>query len=247
MRSRVLWLAPTTLVLALVALAGCDGGHLLSQDQEVQLGRQAGDEFQAKYGLDPSATDREEVTRIGARIAAVARPPDYPYDYRVLNTSDVNANAFPGGRIYVWRGLLTAVHHNTDELAWVIGHETAHVARRHVTKRLERELGTQFLIDLIFRKPNAAQVASSVAGLVMLDYGRDQEYEADRWGLTYCHRAGYDPTAAIQVLHTFQKLQGKEPSKAEIFFETHPGNNQRIDAVKAYLKEQGWGGQYYKP
>jgi predicted Zn-dependent protease len=235
-------------VLAVLVAAGCKGGpHLLSQEDEIRLGREAGDDFERQYGLDKDEEVRALIQGIGSKIAAAAVPPEYPYDFRVLARKEVNANAFPGGRIYVWRGLVDALGRDKDQLAWVMGHEAAHVARRHVTRRLERQLGYDLLIALVLGKKGAAKTAGLVADLVMLDYGRDQEYEADRYGLLYTYRAGYDPTAAVAVLQTFQKLQGREPSNFEIFFETHPGNNQRINAVKAHLKEQGWSGKYYTP
>ncbi len=234
-------------VALLLALVGCKGAHLLSKEDEVKLGRQAGDDFEKKYGLDPDPQLQRLVKSIGARIAEAAKPPDYPYDYRVLRRKEVNANAFPGGRIYIWRGLIDVVHRDRDMLAWVIGHETAHVARRHVTRRLERAIGYEALIEFIFKGKNATQIAGLIAELALRDYGRDQEYEADRWGLKYAHEAGYDPTAAIAVLRIFQKLQKDKPSKFELLFATHPGNDDRINAVKAYLRKQGWSGKYYKP
>lgn len=242
------WALVVAVLVGLVVVGGCKGGpRLLSEEDEIRLGREAGDDFERQYGLDRDAQVVGLVKEIGARIAAAAVPPNYPYDFRVLARKEVNANAFPGGRIYVWRGLVDALGRDRDQLAWVMGHEAAHVARRHVTRRLERQLGYDLLIALVLGKKGAAQTARVVASLVMLDYGRDQEYEADRYGLLYTYRAGYDPTAAIAVLQTFQKLQGREPSNLEIFFETHPGNNQRINAVKAELKEHGWSGKYYTP
>ncbi|MBC7288041.1 MAG: M48 family metalloprotease [Armatimonadetes bacterium] len=239
--------ALSAIAFVLLLAAGCKDGHLLSREDEIKLGRQAGDDFERKYGLDPDQSVRALVKNIGARISRAATPPDYPYDYRALNCQEVNANAFPGGRIYVWRGLIDLLQRDEDQLAWVVAHETAHVARRHVTRRLERAIGYEALIAFIFRQENAARIAGVIADLVLRDYGRDQEYEADRWGLKYAHDAGYDPTAAVAVLQKFQQLQGREPSNVEILFETHPGNNARINAVKAYIREQGWRGSYYTP
>ncbi len=229
------------------AISGCKGPRLLSRDQEVQLGRQAGDEFERKWGLDPDRRAQQFVKRIGQRIAAVAKPPDYPYDYRVLRRKEVNATAFPGGRIYVWRGLLDALKFDEDQVAWVIGHETAHVARRHATSRLERALGYDLLISFLLGKEAARQVAGIAADLMLRHYSRDQEFEADRYGMLYAYRAGYDPTAAVAVLRTFQRLQRDEPSDFELLFATHPGNQSRINACIAYLRKQGWSGRYFRP
>jgi predicted Zn-dependent protease len=240
---RVAWLA---VISAALVLLGCQGnGHLLSREDEIRLGRQAGQDFERQYGLDTDPQVRELVQSIGARIAQQAMPPEYPYEYRVLRRREVNANAFPGGLIYVWRGLVDQLHRDPDQLAWVMGHETAHVARRHVTRRLERSLGYELLIGFLFKKQQAAQAASLIADLVLRDYGREQEYEADRWGIKYAQAAGYDPTAAVAVLRTFQALQKDKPSKFELLFATHPGNDERIKAAQSYLAKQGWSGRYY--
>jgi len=156
--------------------------------------------------------------------------------------------AFPGGRIYFYRGIFEALDYNEDQLAWVAAHEATHVARRHATRRIEKSLGYELLVQLIFGKDTAGKVAGLVSGLMLQDYGRDNEFEADRIGLDYAHAAGYDPTAALGVLETFAELHGNEdPNDFEILFMTHPGNTDRADAVKEHLSDNGWGGAYYKP
>ncbi len=236
------------LVGLLGALSGCKGKRLISRDEEIRIGRQAGDEFEARYGLDRNSQVRAEVNRIGADIARVAQPPNYPYEYRVLADSQPNAVAFPGGRIYIFRGMVEVLKGNPDKIAWVLGHETTHVAHQHAVRRLERQLGQQIAIELLLgEKKDIAKIAGLISDLVVLDYGRDKEYEADRVGMFYAHRAGYDPTAAVAVLEMFQEIQGRDPNDLAIMFATHPGNNDRINHAKHYLDNQGWTGHYYSP
>lgn len=239
-----LWLA-VVLGWALL-MGGCGGGRLISQDQEVSMGQQAGDQFEAKYGLDKDPAVTAAVQALAQRITAAAKPPDYPYDVRVLNSTEVNACAFPGGRIYLFRGLIETFNRDADPLAWVVAHEAAHVARRHTTKRIEQQLGYEAAIALVFNRGDAPQIAGAVASLMLLSYSRQEESEADRYGLVYAHAAGYDPTAAVRVLQKFQEIQGRDPNDFEIMFDTHPGNTQRLDGVKSYLKSQGWQGRYYQ-
>lgn len=236
-------------MLAAVMLntAGCKGPRLLSHDEEIRLGQQAGDEFEAEYGRDRDQRRNTIANRIGTRIAAAAQPPAYAYDFRVLADDTVNAVAFPGGRIYLYRGLFEALSYDEDQLAWVAGHESAHVSRQHAVRRLERSLGYELLIQLVFGKDTGGQIAGLVAGLMLQDYGRDNELEADRIGLEYAKAAGYDPTAALAVLDKFAQIQGKEPSNLELLFMSHPGNTTRSDAVKNVLRERGWSGKYYRP
>lgn len=231
-----------------IALAGCEGGgHLLSRDEEVKLGREAGDDFEREHGVDTNGRRNDLLDAIGKRIGKVAQPPEYPYDFRVLADDAVNACAFPGGRIYVYRGLFETLKYDEDQIAWVVAHETAHVARRHATRRIEKQLGYELIVQLIFGKDSAGQIANVVTGLVLQDYGRDNEFEADRIGLNYAHAAGYDATAAIAVLGKFAELQGKDPSDVELLFMTHPGNTDRSDAIKQHLSANNWGGTHYSP
>ncbi len=240
------------IILALVgllgALGGCKGKRLISRNEEIRIGRQAGDEFEARYGRDPNSQVRAEVNRIGANIVRVAQPPNYPYEYRVLADSQTNAVAFPGGRIYIFRGMVEALEGDPDKMAWVLAHETTHVSRQHAVRRLERQLGQQIAIELLLgEKKDVAKIAGLISDLVVLDYGRDKEYEADRMGMFYAHEAGYDPTAAVAVLEMFQEIQGRDPNDLAIMFATHPGNNDRINHAKRYLDNQDWTGRYYTP
>jgi len=231
---------------ALPLVCGCQS-RLISRSQEIQLGQDAGDDFEHKYGRDRDPNRNALVKAIGANLERAAEPPDYPYDYRILASNQPNAVAFPGGRIYMFRGMFNKLGGNRDKIAWVLGHETAHVARQHAVRRIERQLGYEAIIALIFRKKNAAQVAGAVSSLMLLDYGRDNEFEADRGGMLYAHNAGYDPTAAVAVLKLFQEIQGSEPNDFEIMFATHPGNQDRINHAKDYIQKMGWHGAYYAP
>jgi len=236
-------------IVALIALAmtcGCQS-RLISRDQEIQLGRDAGDDFEHKHGRDTNAQRSALVKSIGANLERAAEPPDYSYDYRVLGDDTTNAVAFPGGRIYIFRGMIKELDGNRDKIAWILAHETAHVARQHAVRRIERQLGYEAIIALIFKKESAARIAGAVGSLMLLDYGRDNEFEADRMGMLYAHNAGYDPTAAVAVLELFQEVQGREPNDFEIMFATHPGNKDRINHARGYIEKMGWRGDYYKP
>ena len=234
--------------LLILLLAGCGGGHVISRSQEIQMGRQAADQFERENG----GRDRDEalsakVQQIAGRIMPVAKPPDYPYDVRVLANKQVNACAFPGGRIYLFRGLIDTFDRDPDKLAWVLAHETTHVSHQHALRMIDRQIGYQAVIALLLNKGDAPQIAGTVANLMLLGYSRDEEYQADLKGMGYTHAAGYDPTAAVAVIKKFQELQGRSPSNVEIFFATHPGDDSRLNHIQDYLKAQSWNGQHYRP
>lgn len=241
-------LAAVAVAAFILALCGCEGGgHLLSRDEEIRLGQEAGDDFEREHGRDTNGRRNDMLAAIGKRVAKVAQPPEYPYEFRVLADDAVNAVAFPGGRIYVYRGLFETLKYDEDQIAWVVAHESAHVARRHATRRIEKQLGYELIVQLVFGRDTAGQVAGLVSALMLQDYGRDNEFEADRIGLDYAHAAGYDATAALAVLSKFSELQGKDPSDVELLFMTHPGNTDRSDAVKGHLSQNNWGGRHYSP
>lgn len=236
--------------LALVLFYGCQA-QLISREEEIRLGQEASAQFEKEYGGRlTSGRAAALAQKIGPRISRAASAGEfypYPYEFRVLNTREVNANAFPGGIIYLWLGLFEALHYDEEQLAWVAGHEAAHVAKRHAVRRIEQQLGYSLVIQLLLGKGDVAKIATAVSALTLQAYSREQELQADALGARFAYEAGYDPTAALAVLETFKRLQGREPSDLEIFFASHPGNTLREDKLKAYFREQGWQGRYFTP
>jgi predicted Zn-dependent protease len=152
---------------------------------------------------DPALTAR--VRRVGGRIAAQTGR-DYDWEFNVIDEDVPNAFALPGGKVFVYRGLLEMTE-SDDELAVVIGHEIAHAMARHGAERMSVQLGTSLAgeaagVAIGLESPVMAQVFYSAYGMasqvgVMLPYSRTQEYEADYIGLILMAQAGYDPDASL--------------------------------------------------
>lgn len=252
MKRRNISLALALTLLVIVGASGCGPGDLglISQEDEIAMGKQAAADFEPQNGgVDRDARRVSLTQTIGARIGRAANNgdhPQYPYDFRVLANDQVNANAFPGGIIYLWRGIFTNMDYDEQELAWVAAHEAAHVARQHSVRRIERQLGYDVIIQLLLGKDTAGKIAGAVAGLSLQSYGRDQELEADRVGADLTKQAGYDPTAALGAIENLKKAGG-DPNKVEVLFATHPGNTTRQDALKAYFRQKGYSGRYFQP
>ena len=103
---------------------------LISQSQEIEMGREASRGDLARVGEINSPAARDLVNRIGKTMAAKSERPNLPWEFHVLDDAAVNAFAYPGGFIFVTRGLMT--HLNSEaELAEVIGHEIGHVTAKH--------------------------------------------------------------------------------------------------------------------
>ncbi len=237
---------------ALVLFSGCatvpETGRrqlmLIDASQEAQMGLSAFADLKTQQPIcqDPVATER--VRRIGLRIApAVGRDlPNADWEFVVFESAQVNAFALPGGKVGVYTGLLNFAD-SDDELAAVMGHEIAHVSARHGAERASQSLGVAVLgagvavatEDSKYRDAINAAFGLAATGTV-LKYSRDHESEADRIGLLYMARAGYDPAAAIRF---WRKMAAREQSGVRMpeWLSTHPADETRIARLERWLPE----------
>jgi len=215
----------------------------MSEQQEIQLGRQVEAEVARKPGFvdDPGLTSY--AAGIGLRLAHVSERPNLPWTYHVVRDKSVNAFAVPGGFVFVDQGLLTFVK-SEDELAFILGHETTHVAHRHAVDLAQRDMEVQFgallLTQLVFGGSWSAYQLSQIArGLVDAKYSRDKEFEADRYGVIYAQKAGFDSTASISFFERLQRLDKSESGLANAF-KDHPATPDRIKALRIQLRQMGY-------
>lgn len=238
---------------AAVALVGCainpaTGGldfMLVSHDEEEAIGQWTHREVLAEFGgvyYDPTLANYVE--NVGQRVARTTEIQDFEYSFTVLDTPSVNAFAIPGGYVYVTRGLLALVS-SEDELAGVLGHELAHVNARHGAQRLSRMKARERICETVTcdaEVPVLGDLATIGATLAFEGFTQDQEFEADRLGIRYLRRAGYDPAAMESFLRKL-KAQAEldsavsaaddTPSDSTGYSNTHPLTRERIDRVRA--------------
>lgn len=258
--SRLLFILFATAMLAACGVNPVTGKkelQFISEATEIKMGEQYYAPTQQSEGGDfdvlPELT--QYVNEVGQKLAAVSDR-KLPYEFVVLNNSVPNAWALPGGKIAINRGLLTELK-NEAELAAVLGHEIVHAAARHGAKAQER--GTIMQVGLALAQIGAAvgDVNPNVAGLVLqgagvgaqliqTKYSREQELEADQYGMRYMKAAGYDPTGAVTLQETFVRLaeQGdRKQSWLEGLFASHPPSTERVAQNKRLLAELGAGGE----
>lgn len=234
----------TLMSLLLVALVGGPAAPaaaaIISTAQEVSIGRQAAAELESEIPVlhDPGPTGF--VTSVGLRLAAASDRKDLPWTFKVLNTDKVNAISLPGGFIYVTRGMLSFVQ-SPDELAFVLGHEVAHVERRHHVAIIERDFFFTVVLQLLFGgSPNNAQIASLVRVLANRGFSREAEFDADLVGTTLTHRSGFNAGAGLTFMERMRVAEGRDPSRVEVFFSTHPGLADRMVRVRELLRRLGY-------
>ena len=222
---------------------------LISESQERTMGYNAARQILRTEPLlrDPAAQDL--VKRVGRRIAAVSGQPDYDWEFHVIdNDRAINAFCLPGGKIFVYSGLLKQVK-NEDEMAVVMAHEVAHALARHGAERATLEMGARLggaLLQLALgdEDPRIADIAGRVWGYganlgLMLPYSRKHEYEADAIGLALMVKAGYDPNAAVTFWEGMGRTGGAKPVLA--FLSTHPTDDKRVARIRKDIEAMRQG------
>jgi predicted Zn-dependent protease len=212
---------------------------LVSESQEIEMGKQAAAEVAQTIGLYHDPPAEAMVDRIGKAIAAQSERPNLPWEFHIVNDASVNAFALPGGFIYVTRGLLTAMN-NEAELATVVGHEVGHVTNRHQVQQISRQEVAQLGLGIgSILSPTIArfgQLASAGLNLLFLKNSRDAESQADAAGFRYALNLGYDVREMAAVFQTLDReSQAVGGGKLPEWLETHPNPENRIKAVQARL------------
>jgi predicted Zn-dependent protease len=211
-----------------------------STSQEIALGQRENEDIEHSEKMDNNPVLNQRVQTIAAPIfkqASLMRS-DVNYKIAIIDSPEVNAFSIPGGWIYVYTGLLDKVGKDDDALACIIGHETAHVVRRHVVKQMSDSEVKGTLVNILglaTNNYNLYNAASAAYEFDQLHYSREDEYEADKYGLMFAYNAGYDPYGMIRFfrkLEVLEKGSGGQPAYAE----DHPLTRNRIDRAMALIK-----------
>ena len=213
--------------------------QFVSQSEEINIGEKnylpSQQSQGGQYIIDADLTNY--INEVGQKIARVSDRPDLPYEFVVLNNSVPNAWALPGGKIAFNRGLLVELK-SEAELAAVLAHEIVHAAARHGAQGMERGMllnaGIMGLGIAAGDEENAQLIVGAAAlgsQLISQKYGRDAESEADKYGMKYMAKAGYDPYAAVELQKTFVRLsKGRQSNWLEGLFASHPPSQDRVKA-----------------
>src|SRR6267142_1688119 len=216
---------------------------LLSESQEVELGKQAKQEAEQTYGVYKGKSELASyVETVGKQLAAKSDRPNLPYSYAIVDDSSVNAFALPGGPIFITRGILAYLD-SEAEMAAVLGHETGHVAARHSANQMSKQQVAQLGLGvgsiLSPTVASAAQVASVGLQVLFLKYSRDDETQADELGFRYMTKVGYDPTQMIPLFEMLDRVSKREGvGKTPEWLQTHPDPGNRLAETQKRLKTE---------
>src|SRR5216683_4697107 len=213
---------------------------------DVKLGRQAGAEAEQQFPLLRDSEVTAYVERVGQRLVASIpaefQHSEFRYYFKVINASDINAFALPGGPMYVNRGMIEAAR-TEGEMAGVMAHELSHVALRHGTAQATKAqkyavgAGIAGILGTILAGPAAGQLAQLPIGAYFLRYSREYETEADLLGARIMANAGYDPRDLANMFRTIEAQGGGGGG----FLSDHPSSSDRyarINQEAQYLTVQ---------
>jgi len=244
------------------------GWNLFSPQQDVEIGQQSAVEAERQMPILEDTAVQNYINNIGQKLARNAGGPQFQYRFRVVNASDINAFALPGGYIYINRGIIENAR-NEGEIAGVVAHEIAHSALRHGTHQASKayaaQAGLQILGGLLGGKVgnNTAQILNTVGGIglnaLFLKFSRELETQADVRGAQILAASGYAPSDMVSF---FDQLAKVDKSKKTTWLSHHPAppdrqariqkeaqmlrvtntpttNTQQLASVKTQLRRHG--------
>lgn len=240
-------------LLAVVAAAGgvCyaqtkikPGFNLFSVEQDKEIGLKSATEAERQLPILNDRSIEAFVSAVGKRLAAAAPGAKYPYQFKVVNASDINAFALPGGYLYFNRGLLEAAK-TEGQLAGVMAHEIAHVALRHGTNQASKaylsQMGLGVMGGLIGKDGSStAKTVNAIGGFglnaMFLKFSRTDEEQADIVGAQTMARAGYNPQDMVDFFEMLRNTQARDPGKVEQFFSSHPAPKDRASRIRTEMR-----------
>ncbi len=240
------WLAVASLIAGCASAPETGRKQLLLVDsaQEAQMGYKAFEQIKRETPISRDRGEWQRLKKVGDRIAESVQLPQARWEFVLFEDKQPNAFALPGGKVGVYTGILPITKDDAG-LAAVIGHEIAHVSARHGAERTSQgmlvQVGGTALSALLgdqsgLTRALAMQAYQTGAEVgVLLPYSRTQELEADRIGLMYMARAGYDPREAIAFWKRFQAYNAKSGGTQVEFMSTHPLDDTRIAALEQSL------------
>ena len=214
-------------------------------EQEIAIGKRSAANVEASMGVDRNPELQRRLLRIAQPMARVSGRTDINYHFQVLNSDALNAMALPGGYIYVTRGALNKL--SDGQLAFVIGHELAHVTCRHSIKKMATSQWGQLGVAILFglgQGQQAGQMAQVAQQVVRSRFSQEDESEADRLGAEMLVRSGVDPAYTLLTLQALAKQRnGGMPQFVNAIRGSHPLPSQRIEAARNFIPTLSFGPQ----
>ena len=213
----------------------------ISEKDERELGERVSTTVRSEFGVVQDAALTKYVSLVGNVLAKASSRPDLKWEFIVLDTDGVNAFAAPGGLVHITKGALGLIK-TESELAGVLGHEIAHITKKHTVNSIRRSKGTKIATEEAGGQTNflVTQLANlAYDSIVEKGWDRGDEDDADQEGVRLANKVGYNPAGLTSFL---QKLMDRNKdykgSKPNGLFATHPDTRDRIAKVTKQIKTE---------
>lgn len=211
-----------------------------TQEEEIAIGRQIAGNLLGASALVKDQGLQSYINRVGRWVASQSERPDLKWYFGVIESSDINAFAAPGGYIFLTRGLYGLLQ-NEAELAGVLGHEIGHVIRKHHLKILQQSslvnLGSKLLVKQIGGNDQVQKLIGNGAEIVARALDKKAEFESDRIAVVLAARAGYDAFSLPEVLQRIGHF-AKNDGNVALLFKTHPHPDDRLDQLGLVMNDR---------
>ncbi len=240
--------ARIVLAAAFFLVSGCAYNEELGRSQlafvpagqMASLGSTAWADVTKKEKISTNPANVGRLNRVAPKVLRAAGEDPSKWDYKVFESKSLNAFALPGNHFAVYTGIMDIMA-NDDQLATVVGHEIAHVRANHSGERYSQQVGTSVVLETAQTAVGAGsqtgQLVLGALGLgaqygVLMPFSRKHELEADKLGIVYMNRAGYDANEALKFWTKMGQQGGAKPPE---FMSTHPSDTTRIAQIKEII------------
>jgi predicted Zn-dependent protease len=201
-----------------------------SKEEEISIGREVTGSILGAAPLVKDSALQQYVNKVGRWVASQSERSDLPWKFGVIESDDLNAFAAPGGYVLITKGLYQRLE-NESQLAGVLGHEIAHVVKKHQLKVMQKQALLSYGADLLGNKLGDNELSKKAIGtgaeISARNLDKSAEYEADRMGMILAARAGYDVYGLAEILNTLATVN-KDDDSVALLFKTHPKPDERL-------------------
>ena len=207
-------------------------------DAEYYVGKELAIKFSKQTQIDNSPEVKKLINQIGDKLTNRLTNQKRVFNFHGIISPDVNAFALPGGFIFATDSILRLCDYNEDEIAFLLGHEIGHVVKWHIFNRTVANSSLN-LIALVSRPGGlvGGLLTRTLNGLMQSSYSRDQELEADQFGVTLMYSAGYNPKAGERLLGRL-KENSKSVDSTYNYFASHPPLEIRIKKISEHIEQK---------
>lgn len=216
-------------------IVGKDDFKDYEDEKEADIGKLLADEFLRRHPIYPEVEVNRYVREVGQKVAAASSRPALPYNFHVINEPTINTFSFPGGQIFIYRGLLERLE-SESLLAAALAHEIAHTTARSPIRKLSNPAsgvpGLSTIASPEQKLDYIGRITTQSYDQVIKGYGQKEELKADLRALRYLEAAGYSKGAAIELQAILRRMREAEPGAMMSLLAAHPPIDEREARIK---------------